>query len=77
VQHPTSQGASDTGTVTVLSYNSIATPVSGLEQLEVLLDGAAAIYARDGGVILTSGVLAGGTEANRFRADLRAVYQYY
>jgi hypothetical protein len=29
------------------------------------------------GVVLTSGVLAGGTEAYRFRADLRAVYQYY
>lgn len=29
------------------------------------------------GVILTSGVLAGGTRAYDFRADLRAVYQYY
>jgi len=29
------------------------------------------------GVILTSGVLAGGTRAYGFRADLRAVYQYY
>lgn len=29
------------------------------------------------GVMLTSGVLAGGTRAYRFRADLRAVYQYY
>ncbi len=47
VQHPTSQGTSDTGTVPVLSYNSIAIPVSGLERLEVLLDGAAAIYGAD------------------------------
>src|SRR5690606_2439936 len=31
VQHPTSQGTSDTGTVPVLSYNSNAIPVSGLE----------------------------------------------
>lgn len=29
------------------------------------------------GVMLTSGVLAGGTRAYDFRADLRAVYQYY
>jgi outer membrane receptor protein involved in Fe transport len=47
VQHPTSQGTSDTGTVPVLSYNSNAIPVSGLGRLEVLLDGAAAIYGAD------------------------------
>lgn len=47
VAHPTSQGTSDTGTVPVLSYNSNAIPVSGLERLEVLLDGAAAIYGAD------------------------------
>ena len=45
--HPTSQGTSDTGTVPVLSYNSNAIPVAGLERLEVLLDGAAAIYGAD------------------------------
>jgi len=45
---------------------------------------AAELYARDAegrvvwdGVVLTSGVLAGGTEDYKFRADLRAVYQYY
>ncbi len=45
---------------------------------------AAELYARDAegqvvwdGVVLTSGVLAGGTRAYDFRADLRAVYQYY
>lgn len=44
----------------------------------------AELYARDAegqvvwdGVILTSGVLGGGTNAYGFRADLRAVYQYY
>lgn len=44
----------------------------------------AELYARDAegrvvwdGVVLTSGVLAGGTRAYDFRADLRAVYQYY
>lgn len=47
VQHPTSQGTSDTGTVPVLSYNSNAIPVAGLQRLEVLLDGAAAIYGAD------------------------------
>lgn len=55
VQHPTSQGTSDTGTVPVLSYNSNAIPVSGLDRVEVLLDGAAAIYGADAvaGVINT------------------------
>lgn len=47
ITHPTSQGTSDTGTVPVLSYNSNTIPVSGTERLEVLLDGAAAIYGAD------------------------------
>lgn len=47
VQHPTSQGTSDTGTVPVQSFNSNAIPVGGLERLEILLDGAAAIYGAD------------------------------
>ncbi|MFT3763589.1 MAG: TonB-dependent receptor [Pseudoxanthomonas sp.] len=47
VQHPTSQGTSDTGTVPVQSFNSNAIPVSGLDRMEVLLDGAAAIYGAD------------------------------
>ena len=45
---------------------------------------ASELYAMDlegrrnfDGVVLTSGVLAGGTKAYRLRADLRAVYQYY
>ncbi len=44
----------------------------------------AELYARDAegqvvwdGVVLTSGVLAGGARAYDFRADLRAVYQFY
>ncbi|GHC01711.1 TonB-dependent receptor domain-containing protein [Thermomonas carbonis] len=55
VQHPTSQGTSDTGTVPVQSFNSNSIPVSGLERVEVLLDGAAAIYGADAvaGVINT------------------------
>lgn len=47
VQHPTSQGTSDTGTVPVQSFNSNAIPVAGLDRVEVLLDGAAAIYGAD------------------------------
>lgn len=47
VQHPTSQGTSDTGTVPVQSFNSNAIPVSGLDRMEILLDGAAAIYGAD------------------------------
>lgn len=47
ITHPTSQGTSDTGTVPVLSYNSNAIPVSGTGRIEVLLDGAAAIYGAD------------------------------
>lgn len=47
VQHPTSQGTSDTGTVPVQSFNSNSLPVSGLDRLEILLDGAAAIYGAD------------------------------
>ena len=42
VTHPASQGLSDTGTVPVLSYNSNAIPTTGLQRLEVLLDGATA-----------------------------------
>jgi outer membrane receptor protein involved in Fe transport len=47
VQHPASQGTSDTGVVPVQSFNSNSLPVTGLERLEVLLDGAAAIYGAD------------------------------
>ena len=47
VAHPTSQGTSDTGTVPVLSYNSNAISVAGVDRVEVLLDGASAIYGAD------------------------------
>jgi iron complex outermembrane recepter protein len=55
VQHPTSQGTSDTGTVPVQSFNSNSIPVQGLDRIEILLDGAAAIYGADAvaGVINT------------------------
>jgi outer membrane receptor protein involved in Fe transport len=45
VNHPTSRA--DDNLVPVLTYNTNAIPVSGIERLEVLLDGAAAIYGSD------------------------------
>jgi iron complex outermembrane receptor protein len=45
VQHPVSQAGE--GNVPVLGYNSNAIPVAGIERLEVLRDGAAAIYGAD------------------------------
>jgi len=45
VQHPTSQAGD--GNVPVLGYNANSLPVAGIERLEVLRDGAAAIYGAD------------------------------
>lgn len=45
VQHPGSQA--DENLVPVITYNSNAIPVAGLSRLEVLRDGAAAIYGTD------------------------------
>lgn len=45
VVHPTSQA--DGNLVPVLSYNANAVPVANLRRVEVLLDGAAAIYGTD------------------------------
>jgi len=45
VNHPVSQ--SDENLVPVISYNTNAIPVSGVERLEVLREGAAAIYGTD------------------------------
>lgn len=51
VAHPSSQA--DDQLVPVVTYNTNAIPVSGLQRLEVLRDGAAAIYGADavGGVV--------------------------
>jgi outer membrane receptor protein involved in Fe transport len=91
VQHPTSQGTSDTGTVPVQSFNSNAIPVSGLDRMEILLDGAAAIYGADAvaGVVNTvlqtdfDGVSAStryggaeGTGMNEFEVNLFAGHNY-
>ncbi len=70
VAHPTSQGLSDTGSVPVISYNSNAIPTTGLRQVEVLLDGAAALYGSDAVAGVVNTVL-------RDRYDgLRASAQY-
>ncbi|WP_257386635.1 TonB-dependent receptor domain-containing protein [Tahibacter caeni] len=69
VQHPTSQGTSDTGTVPVQSFNSNAIPVAGLERLEVLLDGAAAIYGADAVAGVVNTVLQ--NDFDGFRVDTR------
>jgi outer membrane receptor protein involved in Fe transport len=45
VQHPTSQAGD--GNVPVLGYNANSLPVAGIERLEILRDGAAAIYGTD------------------------------
>lgn len=44
VSHPTSQSS---GTVPLLGYNANAIPTSNLERLEILRDGAAAVYGAD------------------------------
>ncbi len=45
VSHPTSQAGE--GNVPVLGYNANSLPVAGIERLEILRDGAAAIYGSD------------------------------
>ena len=45
VQHPTSQAGD--GNVPVLGFNANSLPVAGIERLEILRDGAAAIYGTD------------------------------
>jgi len=63
VTHPGSQA--DDNLVPVLTFNTNAIPVSGLQRLEVLRDGAAAIYGTDavGGVVnnILRGDLNGGS----------------
>jgi iron complex outermembrane receptor protein len=46
VQHPVSQAQEGTN-VPVLGYNANSLPVAGIERLEILRDGAAAVYGAD------------------------------
>ncbi len=69
VTHPASQGLSDTGTVPVLSYNSNAIPTTGLQRLEVLLDGAAALYGSDAVAGVVNTVLKDNYDGLRMQAQ--------
>lgn len=69
VTHPASQGVSDTGTVPVLSYNSNAIPTTGLQRLEVLLDGAAALYGSDAVAGVVNTVLKDNYDGLRLQAQ--------
>jgi outer membrane receptor protein involved in Fe transport len=69
VTHPASQGLSDTGTVPVLSYNSNAIPTTGLSRLEVLLDGAAALYGSDAVAGVVNTVLKDNYDGLRLQAQ--------
>ena len=79
VTHPTSQALTNTNSVPVLTFNTNAIPGSGLERVEVLLDGGAALYGSDAvaGVVntvtrrresgLTASVQYGGAESTQLR----------
>ena len=69
VTHPASQGLSDTGTVPVLSYNSNAIPTTGLQRMEVLLDGAAALYGSDAVAGVVNTVLKDNYDGLRLQAQ--------
>lgn len=69
VTHAASQGLSDTGTVPVLSYNSNAIPTTGLQRLEVLLDGAAALYGSDAVAGVVNTVLKDNYDGLRMQAQ--------
>ena len=64
VSHPTSQSS---GTVPLLGYNANAIPTANLERLEVLRDGAAAIYGADAVAGVVNTVLQ--TKFNGLTAD--------
>ncbi len=67
VQHPTSQAGD--GNVPVLGYNSNALPVAGIDRLEILRDGAAAIYGTDAVAGVVNTVTK--TDFNGAQIDLR------
>jgi iron complex outermembrane receptor protein len=71
VAHPTSQ-ADGTSLVPTLTYNTNAIPTSGLKRLEVLRDGAAAIYGTDA----VAGVVNTVLQDNYNGGDVEAQYGY-
>lgn len=66
VTHPSSQALTDTGITPVLTYNSNAIPTTGLARLEVLLDGAAALYGSDAIAGVANTVLKDNYDGARF-----------
>jgi outer membrane receptor protein involved in Fe transport len=71
VAHPTSQ-ADGTSLVPTITYNTNAIPTSGLKRLEVLRDGAAAIYGTDA----VAGVVNTVLQDNYNGGDVEAQYGY-
>ena len=69
VAHPTSQANDQL--VPVLSYNTNAIPVNGLERLEVLRDGAAAIYGADAVAGVVNTVLRGNRKGGFIEGEYR------
>ncbi|CAN7509690.1 TonB-dependent receptor plug domain-containing protein [Caulobacter sp. LjRoot300] len=71
VAHPTSQ-ADGTSLVPTITYNTNAIPTTGLKRLEVLRDGAAAIYGTDA----VAGVVNTVLQDNYDGGDVEAQYGY-
>ncbi|MDH7970941.1 TonB-dependent receptor [Sphingomonas sp. AR_OL41] len=71
VNHPVSQAQEGTN-VPVLGYNSNALPVAGIERLEILRDGAAAIYGSDA----VAGVVNTVTRTDYYGLTLNGRYGY-
>ncbi|MEZ0244981.1 MAG: TonB-dependent receptor [Sphingomonas sp.] len=67
VAHPTSQAGE--GNVPVLGYNANSLPVGGIQRLEILRDGAAAIYGTDAVAGVVNTVMK--TDFDRMQIDLR------
>jgi iron complex outermembrane receptor protein len=67
VQHPSSQAGD--GNVPVLGFNSNSLPVAGIDRLEILRDGAAAIYGSDAVAGVVNTITRTDFEGGRF--DLR------
>lgn len=70
VTHPSSQALTDTGITPVLTFNSNAIPTTGLERMEVLLDGAAALYGTDAIAGVVNTVLKTNYEGARFNTQI-------
>lgn len=68
VNHPTSQADGTNNLVPVITYNTNAIPTAGLKRLEVLRDGAAAIYGSDAVAGVVNTVLRDNFDGAQFEA---------